>query len=76
VTITTYKQHFPSVQHLPDLPGEFLELKGLLDEPVAALVHDCLGFSVDALPAGKKNLDLGIDLPKAIESLSPPISPA
>ena len=46
-------------------------MKGLLDESVAAPGHNCFGFSVDAVPAGKKNPDMGINLPESVEGLSP-----
>ena len=35
------------VKNLPDLLREFGKMKGLLEEPIAAAVHDCFGFSAE-----------------------------
>ena len=56
-----------SLYHFPDLPGEVCKTKGLLEKPVAAAIHNLLRLAFNAVPAGQKNLDPGIDLPETIK---------
>jgi len=62
VRCSTFNFSVTLIQDRPNFYGDLPQAKGLLDESSASLVQDLLGQAVDAVAAGKKRLDSGIQL--------------